>query len=955
MDEDYLTSSFFEFYEEVEDQFSFPISFEDVRRSVLTFLLDSKCVKLDLSTLTIECKSSDSITTGWISTAQHFLSSQSQAILNRELSIKDLLKTLVAEYDDHKSYQEDEFSDEDADAHQIDYRREVLEAERNEQFQQSRLSGNKAGGMSEIGDIARTHFIFRQADEARQLLSETIASNPGLMYSCNIDSCPELANIRIDIDLSFLDISEQSMNMLGLTFEYPLTVSVLVNEQMILQTFNMQDWTPTMLGIMSFEVLQNSNMDSYGCREYLKGRINKFRELVHRRISEGSNLPPLINLSRENSVDSPYARSPTSDRLISQLTDMGYSRKEAMEALLMSNSNIEEAIEIINNGSLREFSNEGTRFILNTNNFFYNLLFYLRDRLENCTNYCFICYKRHPVDSIRLRSCSQEICEFRFEEISGVSVFGELINNFEACHLDLSFAAEALFSTRSWNVFEPFPSFMLKQKQIRGKSGFLERGKSYSKDMDSNKDIDSLRRIFLSIPHPDLLIKSSTDEISLKRFLYTSAPNNSEYCYKLIRYVLATNRLALVKLSNQNCIGKLPSYFRQYLVTNQSPETESYFARQKKKHGSFFAFHGSAIENWYSILRNGIRNLSNTHLMTAGAAHGVGVYAAENIMTSLGYCRFSSQGEWGFSMLHNPPMNCMALVEIINKSNYSKGSNIYVVSNDRDLIIRYLLIFTTNEGASNDINAKSLPLEEHYKKNHDIFKRQSEIAKQIRIQKAIEKYRAREHHSQAASKFFPQAPIPVPREEEKFDPSLEDKLKKIESAFSGSGSATANKRILQEYKYLLHSKECKGISVDFENGHNMYVWIVSLDIKSFEVNKELKTDFENYARRYNRAESMVFEVRFDSNFPFSPPFVRLVRPRFEFRTGHITIGGSICMQSLTPSGWIPVRTVESIFIEILFNMAEGGAKIDSRSPNSDYTLAEAQEAFNRVARQHNWL
>jgi ubiquitin-protein ligase len=61
------------------------------------------------------------------------------------------------------------------------------------------------------------------------------------------------------------------------------------------------------------------------------------------------------------------------------------------------------------------------------------------------------------------------------------------------------------------------------------------------------------------------------------------------------------------------------------------------------------------------------------------------------------------------------------------------------------------------------------------------------------------------------------------------------------------------------------------------------------------------------------------------------------------------------MQSLTPSGWIPVRTVESIFIEILFNMAEGGAKIDSRSPNSDYTLAEAQEAFNRVARQHNWL
>lgn len=34
-----------------------------------------------------------------------------------------------------------------------------------------------------------------------------------------------------------------------------------------------------------------------------------------------------------------------------------------------------------------------------------------------------------------------------------------------------------------------------------------------------------------------------------------------------------------------------------------------------------------------------------------------------------------------------------------------------------------------------------------------------------------------------------------------------------------------------------------------------------------------------------------------------PPFVRVVRPRFQFRTGHVTIGGSICMELLTLSGW----------------------------------------------------
>jgi hypothetical protein len=33
--------------------------------------------------------------------------------------------------------------------------------------------------------------------------------------------------------------------------------------------------------------------------------------------------------------------------------------------------------------------------------------------------------------------------------------------------------------------------------------------------------------------------------------------------------------------------------------------------------------------------------------------------------------------------------------------------------------------------------------------------------------------------------------------------------------------------------------------------------------------------------------------------PFSPPFIRVVEPRFAFHTGHVTIGGSICMELLT--------------------------------------------------------
>ena len=63
-------------------------------------------------------------------------------------------------------------------------------------------------------------------------------------------------------------------------------------------------------------------------------------------------------------------------------------------------------------------------------------------------------------------------------------------------------------------------------------------------------------------------------------------------------------------------------------MVNHSPEKEKWFQSEKARLGSLYVFHGSAIENWYSIIRNGIRNLSNTHMMTAGAAYGPGVYSA---------------------------------------------------------------------------------------------------------------------------------------------------------------------------------------------------------------------------------------------------------------------------------------------------------------------------------------
>ena len=50
----------------------------------------------------------------------------------------------------------------------------------------------------------------------------------------------------------------------------------------------------------------------------------------------------------------------------------------------------------------------------------------------------------------------------------------------------------------------------------------------------------------------------------------------------------------------------------------------------------------------YSILRNGLRDLSNSHMMTAGAARGAGIYVATQSATAAGYSQDNCTGYQGY-------------------------------------------------------------------------------------------------------------------------------------------------------------------------------------------------------------------------------------------------------------------------------------------------------------------
>ena len=94
-------------------------------------------------------------------------------------------------------------------------------------------------------------------------------------------------------------------------------------------------------------------------------------------------------------------------------------------------------------------------------------------------------------------------------------------------------------------------------------------------------------------------------------------------------------------------------------------------------------------------------------------------------------------------------------------------------------------------------------------------------------------------------------------------------------------------------------------------------------------------------------------MKFPEAYPFKPPFIRVISPRFAFHTGRVTVGGSICFELLTGSGWKPINSLEAIFLQIKLEMTMGKPRVDFEK-DYVYSESEAKEAFFRVAGDHGW-
>ena len=170
-------------------------------------------------------------------------------------------------------------------------------------------------------------------------------------------------------------------------------------------------------------------------------------------------------------------------------------------------------------------------------------------------------------------------------------------------------------------------------------------------------------------------------------------------------------------------------------------------------------------------------------------------------------------------------------------------------------------------------------------------------------------------------------------------------LASYEAKFIGKGTSFGSMCIKRDFRTLA-KEPLDGVTVEFV-GESLYKWHVYMDVAM-----DLP-EFEGDCRRWGVTQ-IHLEITFPEDYPSSPPFVRVITPRFAMHTGHVTVGGSICAEVLTPSGWTAARTMADLIVDLQALIAAGGPRLDP-SNQTPYSEAEARANFLRIARSKGWL
>ncbi|KAK7182638.1 hypothetical protein DPSP01_011464 [Paraphaeosphaeria sporulosa] len=515
----------------------------------------------------------------------------------------------------------------------------------------------------------------------------------------------------------------------------------------------------------------------------------------------------------------------------------------------------------------------------------------------------------------------------------------------------------------------------------------------------------------------------------------------------VLRWIIASNRACIMQVEDPNASGVGSqerlcgmSGWTQFRFAMGAPDKERRFVQAVRdtshrlalEHDTLFAWHGSPLHNWHSIIREGLHFKDTAH----GRAYGHGVYHSLDVNTSLGYSNvYGGMSGSGWPMSDLRVSQALALNEIVNAPKEFVSSNPHLVVAQLDWIqTRYLFVQTRNpdyaipsalnKATKEVVPTSPIPQDSSYtprgvsgqlviprsaipshrgqgartadqsakrrktatgagfadpieldadddgasvatlEEDRLIFNEDALTPQQETLHAGIITPTPSKGKGKVTSGFFsrmigtkssPPPPIKVLTDyvPGKLDYSLLQML-----ARPAWATPSATRRLMQDFKAVIAIQNRTplhelGWHIDEEKMENMYQWIVELH--SFDPELPLAQDMKKRG-----ITSVVLEMRFGKDYPMSPPFVRVIKPRFlgfnQGGGGHVTAGGALCMELLTNNGWSAVSTIESVLLQVRMAMSSVDpkpARLENAS-RTDYGVGEAMDAYIRACTAHGW-
>ncbi|GIJ81692.1 hypothetical protein Asppvi_000192 [Aspergillus pseudoviridinutans] len=539
-------------------------------------------------------------------------------------------------------------------------------------------------------------------------------------------------------------------------------------------------------------------------------------------------------------------------------------------------------------------------------------------------------------------------------------------------------------------------------------------------DLDVNDKRAAVRLLLDTLPSVDKMKAFLTDSDNKKLAAWRDVI--SPAALNVLRWVVASNRSFILEddtTHSDHRVSGMESY-KQFRLVQGAPDKERRFraavaanaAITKTDYPTIFAWHGSPVYNWHSILREGLhfKEIMN------GRSYGDGVYLSNNFHTSVGYTREGLDYAWPQSNLKIRML--VSLNELVNAPTQFKHTNPHYVVTQLDWIQpRYLFVKckgaapsdgTTNEkpsamykqdpkypaqgpngtpiyipiSALNSQRRNSLGVVS--RTNSDLAisaspgrKRRKRDADKMPTPEGSKNNTDLEEDdvvSVATAAEDLQILLSDAEDEVEEPPTVQPSKGSVKSDFEPGTlkkeslplltppqyATTPATKVLQQHLQATLKVQAReplhdlGWFIDPDFITTVYQWIVELH--SFDPKLPLAKDLKQA-----NMKSVVLELRFPPGFPMSPPFVRVIRPRFlEFANGgggHVTAGGAMCMELLTNSGWLPTASIESVLLQVrmaITNTEPRPARLALNRSRTDYSVGEAVEAYKRACLAHGW-